>query len=104
MSQQNPRNRTYIGLFLFILLIVIPYVIAGLSGIFVVLIYAILFAAVLGLVKQLWRIPFLSRLQIQSPTLSLILKSFMIVIIFVALIAILYVAFIPPTSWLPTAT
>ena len=42
------RQMKWPGLFLFILLIVIPYVIAGLSGIFVVLIYAILFAAVLG--------------------------------------------------------
>jgi hypothetical protein len=96
MSLQTPRSRVYIGLIFFTLLIVIPYLIGGLSGIVVALIYAVLFAAVVGLVKQIWRIPFLSHLQTQSPTLSLVLKVFLVGIIFIALILLLYVVFIPP--------
>lgn len=96
MSRPITRSRVYIGLFFFTVLIVIPYLIGGVSGIIVALIYAVLFAAVVGLVKQIWRLPFLSHLQTQSPTLSLVLKVFLVGIIFVALILLLYVVFIPP--------
>jgi hypothetical protein len=103
MSRPLTKNRIYTGLFILILLIVIPYFIGRLSGIVVALIFVVLFAAVIGLVKQLWRIPLLSNLQTRSPMLSLIIKSLIVTVLFTVLIIIIYTAAIPPQSWLPIA-
>jgi len=84
MTLQPTRNRIYIGLFLFTVLIVIPYFIGGTSGIVVALIFAVPFAAIATLIRLLWRIPLLANLQTQSPTSSLILKAFMLGIVLVA--------------------
>jgi len=103
MTQTISRNRLYLSLFFFILLVVIPYFIGGTSGILAAFIFIIPFAVVASLVMLLWRIPFLNRLQMQSPTLSLVLKAFMISIILVAFFIFIYTVTIPITL-LPVAS
>jgi uncharacterized BrkB/YihY/UPF0761 family membrane protein len=94
MNRQTPRSRIYIGLFLFILFIVIPYFVAGLFGIVVVLIFAALFAAVRWLVNQL---------PIRSPTLRLFLTALILIIVIVALFAVFFAFAAMNGPWLPTA-
>ena len=90
------RNRIYTGLFLFVLLIVIPYAIAGLSGIVVAIIFAAPFVAIAALILLLWQIPLLAHLQTQYPTSSLILKTFMMGIVLVAFFISISIVSIQP--------
>jgi hypothetical protein len=90
------KNRIYAGFSLFILLIVIPYFIAGLSGIVVAIIFAVPFAAIAALILLLWQIPLLAHLQTQYPTSSLILKTFMMGIVLVAFFMFVSIVSIQP--------
>lgn len=96
MLLQKSQSRVYIGLIFLILLIVIPYFIAGLSGIVIALIFAVPFTAIAAIVLLLWRIPLLAHLQTQSPTLSLILKTLMMGIVLVAFFIFISMVSIQP--------
>jgi hypothetical protein len=96
MFPQITKNCVYIGIFLFILLIGVPYIIAGLSEV-VALIFIFPFSAIAALFLLLWRIPLLANLQTHSPTLSLILKAFTIGIVLVAFFSFISVVSIQPS-------
>ena len=96
MILQKSRNRVYIGLFFIILLLGIPYVIGGTSGIVIAIIFAVPFAAIAALILLLWRIPLLAHLGTQSPRSSLILKAFMMGIVLVAFFIFISMVSIQP--------
>ncbi len=96
MILQRSRSRVYFGLFFLILLIGIPYLIGGQSGIVVAIIFAVPFAAIAALILLLWRIPLLAHLQTQYPTSSLILKTFLMGLVLVAFFIFISVVSIQP--------
>jgi len=94
MIRQPSKNRIYIKLFLITLLIVIPYFIGGLSGIVVVLIFAVPFTVVALVVNQVENL---------SPTRKLFLIALITIIILVAVSVVFLVLAAQNGLWLPIA-
>ena len=102
MSQQISRNRLYIGLFLFIILIVIPYIIGGIQGIFIVLFAASILWAIVVLVNRIWRRSGTNNAQIGSSTLRLAVIAVIMIIIIVVVFVIFLAIAAQNGTWLPS--
>ena len=86
MSPRITRNSIFIGLFIFILLIVIPFMLGGLAGIGIAL---LLFAFIAGLSRLL------------HPKWNFLSKALLIIGMAIILFVVIYFFFLPHTPWLP---
>ena len=86
MSPRITRSRIFTGLFIFILLIVIPFMLGGLAGIAVALLFGAFVAGLSRLINPKWN--FLN-------------KALLIIGIAIILFVVIYIFILPHSPWLP---
>lgn len=86
MSPRITRSRIFTGLFIFILLIVIPFMLGGLAGIAIALLFGVFIAGVSRLI---------------DPKRGFVTRSLFIIGMVIILFVVIYVFVLPHSPWLP---